>query len=80
MAAANHFSSKLNNPLAESSVRNFVKYFSQNVSAALQEEIGKFAFHFGVDETIKTYKGKQVSRIIAEAFLQVFFSDVRTVG
>ena len=74
LAAANHYTAKLNNPLAESSVRNFVRYYSRNISAALQDEVGKFAFHLGVDECLRTYKGKLVNKTLIVPLVNLYLS------
>ena len=68
LAAANHFSAKMSNPLAESTVRNFVRALSDSLSSEDKIEIGKFAFEFGIDECIDAFKEKHVSQSFFKSF------------
>lgn len=57
LEAADHFSRVLGNPLSESTIRNFVKA-AQLFSQSLKEEIGKHAYQFGLEASLKLYRQK----------------------
>ncbi len=79
MAAANHFSAKMSNPLAESTVRNFVRALSDSISSEDKNEIGKFAFEFGIDECIDAFKEKHVSQSFSSHSSSLFTNLTKLV-
>lgn len=57
LEASNHFSRLLGNPLSESTIRNFVKA-AHMFSQSLKDEIGKHAYQFGIEASLKLYQSK----------------------
>lgn len=57
LEASHHFSRLLGNPLSESTIRNFVKA-AHMFSQSLKDEIGKHAYQFGIEASLKLYQSK----------------------
>ena len=57
LEASTHFSKTLGSTISESTIRNFVKTH-QLFSPELKEDIGKFAYQFGVEACYRLYQDK----------------------
>ncbi len=68
MAAANHYSKLLGHPVAESTVRNFVKAADRHFNPALKLEIGRHAYQFGYEACAKMYANKVPAGVTLDKF------------
>ena len=73
LEASNHYSKTLGNPLSESTIRNFVKNHLI-FSAQTKEEIGQYAYQFGLEACLKMYSAKlpSLNRPIIKRFKDLF--------
>ena len=76
MEASNHYSKTLGNPLSESTIRNFVKNHLI-FSAQTKEEIGQYAYRFGLEACLKMYSAKlpSLNRPIIKRFKDLFVQN-----
>lgn len=78
LEAADHYSRVVGNPLSESTIRNFVKAF-QLFSQELKQEMGKYAYQFGIEACHRVYKekmpqGVELLRATIKRFKELFIA------